>query len=62
MDKYLDSLEAIRLVQDCIVARAERHGAAVIEASELERAAATLLDLVFAASERLDERLAEQPG
>lgn len=62
MDKYLDSLGAIRLVQDCIVSRAERHGVAVIESSQLERAADALLDLVFAASEQLQAELVKASG
>jgi 2-phosphoglycerate kinase len=54
MDKYLDQLDQIRLLQDCIVERAERHGVPVIESSNLERATGTLMDLVLSSSERVE--------
>jgi 2-phosphoglycerate kinase len=53
MDKYLASLDRIRLIQASIVDRAARHGVPVIESSNLERATAELLECVLAASERL---------
>jgi 2-phosphoglycerate kinase len=40
MDKYLDQLDQIRLLQDSIVERAERYRVPVIESSNLERATA----------------------
>jgi 2-phosphoglycerate kinase len=53
MSKYLGALDRIRLLQEVVVARAERDGVPVIESSDLERATAELLDCVLAASERL---------
>jgi 2-phosphoglycerate kinase len=53
MDKYLDQLSEIRLLQDCIVERAERHGVPVIESTSSERATAALLELVLSHAEPL---------
>jgi 2-phosphoglycerate kinase len=47
MDKYLDQMEEIRMLQECIVGRAERHGVPVIESTSIEHATAALLDLVL---------------
>jgi len=47
MGKYLDQMYEIRLLQDCIVDRAERFGVPVIESSSAEEATAALLDLVL---------------
>lgn len=54
MEKYLASLDQIRLIQDSLVARAERYGVPVIESSDLERATAEVLECVLRASERLE--------
>jgi 2-phosphoglycerate kinase len=53
MDKYLDRLDEIRLLQESIVERAERYDVPVIESSNPERAVAALLELVLSSSERL---------
>jgi 2-phosphoglycerate kinase len=50
MDKYLDRLAEIRLLQECIVERAERFGVPLIESSNPERAVGALLELVLATS------------
>ncbi len=59
MDKYLDRLDEIRLLQESIVERAERYDVPVIESSNPERAVAALLELVLRSSERLG---ATSPG
>jgi 2-phosphoglycerate kinase len=43
----------IRLLQDCIVVRAERHAVSVIESTSIEHATAALLDLVLSRAEPL---------
>ncbi|HEY4346410.1 MAG TPA: hypothetical protein VGM80_02400 [Gaiellaceae bacterium] len=53
LDKYLDQMNEIRTLQDCIVERAERHGVPVIESTGVESATAALLDLVLERSESL---------
>jgi 2-phosphoglycerate kinase len=47
MEKYLEQMDEIRVIQDSIVERAERHGVPVIESSNVESATADLLDLVL---------------
>jgi 2-phosphoglycerate kinase len=54
MDKYLDQIAEIRLLQDYIVSRAERAGVPVIEGSNPERATAELMELVLRSAERLE--------
>jgi 2-phosphoglycerate kinase len=54
MDKYLDQLDDIRLLQDYIVGRAERAGVPVIESSNPERATAEVMELVLRSAERLE--------
>ena len=54
MAKYLDQLDEIRLIQDALVERAERHGVPVIESSNAERATAALIELVLSSSDRLE--------
>jgi 2-phosphoglycerate kinase len=53
MDKYLDQLSEIRLLQDCIVQRAERHRVSVIESTSIEHATGALLDLVLSHADPL---------
>lgn len=53
MDKYLDQIDEIRRLQECIVERAERHGVPVLESTSLERATSALLDLVLSHAEPL---------
>ncbi len=47
MDKYLEQMDEIRLIQERIVERAEQHGVPVIESSSTESATAAVLDLVL---------------
>jgi 2-phosphoglycerate kinase len=47
MEKYLDQMNEIRLLQESIVGRAERHGVPVIESTSIEHATTALLDLVL---------------
>jgi 2-phosphoglycerate kinase len=53
LDKYLDSLDEIRVLQTLIVERAAEYGVPVIESTSLEHATGELLDLVLAGSEEL---------
>ena len=53
MDKYLDQMSDIRLLQDCIIERAERHAVPVIESTSIEHATSALLDLVLSHAEPL---------
>ena len=53
--KYLDHYDEIRRIQEDIVARAARHRVPVLEASNLEGAVTCVLDLVLAASERMQK-------
>jgi 2-phosphoglycerate kinase len=52
MDKYLDCLDEIRVIQDYLVERAERFGVTVIESSNVERAAISVLELVLSSADR----------
>ena len=47
VQRYLDSLDDIRLLQRAIVGRAERHGVSVIENTDLEQTIATVLELIL---------------
>ena len=51
MDRYLSQLDAIRVLQDDIVARARAANVPVIEASNPDRATAAVLELVLAAAD-----------
>jgi 2-phosphoglycerate kinase len=53
MDRYLDQLDQIRVIQDYLVERAIKHGVPVVESSNGERATAEVLDLVYASVDRL---------
>ncbi len=57
MEKYLDRLAEIRLLQDAIVKRAEQRGVPVIESSSAEHATSALLELVLSSAERLEALL-----
>jgi 2-phosphoglycerate kinase len=54
VQRYLDSLDDIRLVQSAIVERARRAGVPVVENSNIERTVATVMELVLASVERLE--------
>jgi 2-phosphoglycerate kinase len=54
MDKYLEQLDEIRLLQSYIVGRAEKVGVPVIESSNPERATAEVMELVLRSAERLE--------
>jgi 2-phosphoglycerate kinase len=54
MDKYIDQLGEIRLLQDYIVERAEKMDVPVIESSNPERATAEVMELVLCSAERLE--------
>jgi 2-phosphoglycerate kinase len=53
LDKYLDSLPRIRQIQDYIVERAARYDVAVIQNDSLDRAIASVLDLVLRRADQL---------
>ena len=53
LDKYIDGLDEIRVLQELIVEQAARYGVPVIESTSLEQATGELLDLVLASSEQL---------
>jgi 2-phosphoglycerate kinase len=54
VQRYLDALDDIRVVQDAIVERAHRAGVPVVENSNIERTVGTVMELVFASVERLE--------
>ena len=53
VQKYLDSLEDIRLVQDFLIERALREGVPVVENGQVEQAIAAVIELTLASAERL---------
>ena len=53
VQRYLDALPDIRLVQAAIVERAGRFGVPVIENSEIGRTITAVMELIFASAERL---------
>jgi 2-phosphoglycerate kinase len=55
--KYLDHLDAIRHIQEYVVARAGRLGVPVIENSNVDAAVAEVMELVLVAAERLHARV-----
>jgi 2-phosphoglycerate kinase len=55
-EKYLDSFEDIRLVQDYILRRARKHDVPIIENGNIEEAIAEMMELVLAAAESLRVR------
>jgi 2-phosphoglycerate kinase len=52
LEKYLEGLPEIRLIQDTILARAARHDVPVIENTSLDEAIGQVLDLVLTSAER----------
>jgi 2-phosphoglycerate kinase len=54
VQRYLDSLGDIRLVQEAIVERAHRAAVPVVENSNIERTIATVMELVLESVERLE--------
>jgi 2-phosphoglycerate kinase len=55
VEKYLDSLSDIRLIQDYLIERAEQTGVAVIGNSDLEHAVGSVIELTLARAERMRE-------
>ena len=55
-EKYLDSFDDIRLVQDYILRRARKHDVPIIENGNIEDAIAEMMELVLAAAESLRVR------
>ncbi|MCS7006405.1 MAG: hypothetical protein RMM28_06825 [Thermoleophilia bacterium] len=53
LEKYLDALPQIRLIQDYLVERARRHDVPVIVNDSLERAVGDVLDLVLRRADQL---------
>jgi len=62
VQKYLDALADIRLVQDLLVERALREGVPVVENGHVEQAIAAVIELVLASAERLRPRAREVAG
>jgi 2-phosphoglycerate kinase len=52
LDKYLEGMAEIRLIQDALVARAHRFDVPVIENTSIDEAVGTILDLVLTGAER----------
>jgi 2-phosphoglycerate kinase len=55
-EKYLDSFDDIRLVQDYILRRARKHDVPIIENGNIEDAIAEVMELVLAAAEPMRVR------
>jgi len=55
-EKYLEAFDDIRLVQDYILRRAERHGVPVVENADIEGAIVEVMELVLNAAEPLQVR------
>jgi len=53
VQRYLDALPDIRVIQDAILERAGRFGVPVVENTELGRTITTVMELIFASAERL---------
>jgi 2-phosphoglycerate kinase len=53
LEKYLDGLPEIRLIQDVLLERARRFDVPVIENASLDEAIGEVLDLVLMGAERL---------
>jgi 2-phosphoglycerate kinase len=54
VEKYLDALGDIRLIQDYIVERAQRERVPVVENGNMQLAIATVMELVLASAERME--------
>ena len=52
VDKYLDSLTDIRLIQEFVVEQARRAGVPVVENGNIELSIATVMELVLSSAER----------
>jgi 2-phosphoglycerate kinase len=52
VDKYLDSLADIRLIQQFVVEQAQRAGVPVVENGNIELSIATVMELVLSSAER----------
>jgi 2-phosphoglycerate kinase len=52
LDKYLEGMPEIRMIQDAILERARRFDVPVIENTSLDRAVGEILDLVLAGADR----------
>jgi 2-phosphoglycerate kinase len=52
VQKYLDALPDIRLVQEFVVEQAHRAGVPVVENSSIELSIATVMELVLTRAER----------
>jgi 2-phosphoglycerate kinase len=55
-EKYLEAFDDIRLVQDYILGRAQRHGVRVVENADIEGAIVEVMELVLNAAEPLQVR------
>jgi 2-phosphoglycerate kinase len=53
LEKYLEGLPEIRLIQDALLERAHRHDVPVIENTSLDEAIGQIIDHVFTAADRL---------
>jgi 2-phosphoglycerate kinase len=53
LDKYIDGLPEIRLIQDAILERARRYDVPVIESGSLDDAVGDVLDVVLTSAERI---------
>jgi 2-phosphoglycerate kinase len=59
LDKYLDSFDEIRAIQEFIIGRAREVNVAVIENENMDRAVAELMELVFSEVEKVQDDEAE---
>ena len=54
VQRYLDALPDIRVVQGAILERARRFEVPIVENSDLGRTISTVMELIFACAERLE--------
>jgi 2-phosphoglycerate kinase len=59
VDKYLEGLDDIRLIQDFIVRQARKHGVPVIDNGNIDRTVGRVIELVMEGAERLQKVPAE---
>jgi 2-phosphoglycerate kinase len=57
VEKYLDAIDDIRVVQDYIVERAERFDVPVVENRDVETAVGAVIELTLASAERVQQRV-----
>jgi len=62
VDRYLEALPDIRVIQDAIVERAGRFDVPVFQNEELQRTIATVMELVLTSTERLEVVAHGGPG